>query len=151
MIPLLIEIVNNYAKHENSTFTIVTQLRSQWGAAKTTKDKIKNANKLEAALAKLLVMQEQYPQLKANENFQSLQQNASEMETQILIERRNYNEIVKEYNIQVKLFPKNIVAKIFRFSERDFYSNKDIQGAVEPGLAMHGSEMRSTAEQGKGF
>ena len=125
MIPALVEIVKGYAKHESSTFTEVTKLRSQWGKAGNTKEKIKTANMLESALSKLLVVQERYPKLKADRNFRNIQRNISSIEAQVLNERKYYNEIVRRYNVRVKLFPRNIIAKMFGFTERPFYSKEE--------------------------
>ena len=125
MIPALVEVVKGYAKHESSTFTEVTRLRSQWGEAKDINEKIKTANMLESALSKLLIIQERYPQLKANRNFQSIQRSISSVEEQILNERKYYNEVVRRYDVRVKLFPRNIIAKIFGFKEREFFSNEN--------------------------
>ena len=125
MIPSLIETVKDYVKHENSTFAEVTKLRSQWSDSKTANEKVKNANLLEKALSKLLVVQEEYPQLKANENFQSIQQSINLVESEIFNGRTEYNETVKDYNIYTRLFPKNIIAFIFRFRQRDFFSGKE--------------------------
>ena len=125
MIPALLEVVKGYAKHESSTFTEVTKLRSQWGEAKNINEKIKTANMLESALSKLLIVQERYPQLKANRNFQSIQRSIGSVEAQILNERKYYNEVVRRYNVRVKLFPRNIIAKTFGFGEREFFSNEE--------------------------
>ena len=124
MIPALLEAVKGYAKHESLTFTEVTKLRSQWGEAKNINEKIKTANMLESALSKLLVVQERYPQLKANRNFQSIQRSIGSVESQILNERKYYNEVVRRYNVRVKLFPRNVIAKMFGFGEREFFSNE---------------------------
>ena len=124
MIPALLEVVKGYAKHESSTFTEVTKLRSQWGEAKNINEKIKTANMLESALSKLLIVQERYPQLKANRNFQSIQRSIGSVEAQILNERKYYNEVVRRYNVRVKLFPRNVIAKMFGFGEREFFSNE---------------------------
>ncbi len=125
MIPALVEVLKGYAKHESSTFTEVAKLRSQWGKAQNTNEKIKTANMLESALSKLLVVQERYPQLKANRNFQNIQKNISIVEAQVLNERKYYNEVVRRYNVRVKLFPRNIIAKMFGFFERPFYSKEE--------------------------
>ena len=125
MIPALVEVVKGYTKHESSTFTEVTKLRSQWGEAKDINEKTKTANMLESALSKLLIVQERYPQLKANRNFQSIQRSIGSVEAQILNERKYYNEVVRRYNVRVKLFPRNIIAKIFGFGEKEFFSNEE--------------------------
>lgn len=125
MIPSLVEIVKGYTKHESSIFTEVARLRSQWGEAKSVNEKIKTANMLESAFSKLLVIQERYPQLKANKNFQSLQRSIYAVEAQILNERKYYNEVVRRYNVRVRLFPRNIIAKIFGFKEKEFFSKEE--------------------------
>jgi LemA protein len=123
MIPALVEVVKGYAKHESSIFTDVARLRSQWGETKNVNSKLKTANLLESALSKLLVIQERYPQLKANRNFQSIQRSIGAVESQVLNERKYYNEVVRRYNVRVRLFPRNAIAKMFGFNEREFYSN----------------------------
>ncbi len=125
MIPALSEIVKGYAKHESSTFSEVTKLRSQWGNAKTTNEKINKANMLEGALSKLLLIQEQYPQLKADRNFREIQKSISRVDNDIMKERKYYNEKVRRYNVRVKLFPKNIIAKMFGFEKREFFSKEE--------------------------
>ena len=122
LIPALSEIVKGYAKHESSTFSEVTKLRSQWGNAKTTNEKINTANMLESALSKLLLIQEQYPQLKADKNFRDIQKSISRVDNDIMKERKYYNEKVRRYNVRIKLFPSNIIAKMFGFKEREFFS-----------------------------
>ncbi|MBU4257643.1 LemA family protein [Patescibacteria group bacterium] len=124
MIPALSEVVKGYAKHESSTFSEVTKLRSQWGATKNTNDKIKISNQLEGALSKLLLIQEQYPKLKADRNFRDIQRSISRVDNDIMKERKYYNEKVRRYNVRVKLFPKNIIAKMFGFKEREFFSRE---------------------------
>ena len=123
MIPALVEVVKGYAKHESSIFTDVARLRSQWGETKNVNSKLKTANLLESALSKLLVIQERYPQLKANRNFQSIQRSIGAVESQVLNERKYYNEVVRRYNVRVRLFPRNAIAKMFGFNEREFYYN----------------------------
>ena len=124
MIPALSEVVKGYAKHESSTFKEVTKLRSQWGSAKNPDEKIKTANMLEGALSKLLVVQERYPKLKADRNFRNIQKSISRVDNDIMKERKYYNEKVRRYNVRVKLFPSNIIAKMFGFKEREFYSRE---------------------------
>jgi LemA protein len=122
LIPALVEAVKGYAKHESGIFTEVTRLRSQWAGSKTTSEKMKNATMLESALSRLLVVQGRYPNLKANRNFQSLQKSMSRIEGELVHERKYYNEKVRAYNVRVRLFPRNIVAKLFGFKEREFFS-----------------------------
>jgi LemA protein len=122
MLPSLIEIVKGYAKHESGTFKEVTKLRSQWGASKSVDEKIQTANMLESALSKLLVVQERYPRLKADRSFRSIQKSISYVEKELVRERKYYNQRVKAYNVRLELFPKNIVAKMFNFQSKPFFS-----------------------------
>lgn len=122
MIPALLDIVKGYAKHEKGTFGEVTKLRSQWGASKSTNDKIKNANMLESALSKLLVVQEQYPKLKADRSFINIQKSIGYVERELVHERKVYNKRVSWYNVKQEEFPSNLVANIFKFQKRDFFS-----------------------------
>jgi len=122
MIPALVEVVKGYAGHEKGTLEEVTRLRSQWGQSKTSEDKIKSANMLESALSKLLIIHERYPKLKADRSFMNLQHNINQVERELVHERKVYNKRVSWYNGRVQLFPKNIVAKIFGFQEKLFFS-----------------------------
>lgn len=122
MIPALLEVVKGYAKHEKGTFQEVTKLRSQWGKSSSSNDKIKTANMLEGALSKLLIVQERYPKLKADRSFRNMQRSISNVERELVKERKYYNQRVKAYNIRIQLFPKNIIAKIFGFQEKSFFS-----------------------------
>lgn len=122
MIPAILEVVKGYAGHEKGILEEVTRLRSQWGKSKTSDEKIKTANMLESALSKLLVVQERYPNLKANRSFMNLQYNINQVERELVHERKIYNKRVSYYNGRVQLFPKNIVANLFRFKEKPFFS-----------------------------
>ncbi len=122
LIPALSDVVKGYAKHEKGTFEEVTKLRSQWGKAKDVNEKIHAANMLEGALSKLLVVQERYPKLKADRSFQNIQKSIGWVERELLHERKLYNQRVKSYNVRLRLFPKNIVAKMFGFKEKPFYN-----------------------------
>lgn len=125
MIPALLELVKGYAKHEKGILEEVTRLRSQWGSSKTTDKKIKTANKLESALSRLLVVQERYPKLKADRNFNSIQKSISIVEKELTHERKVYNKRVSWYNVKLQVFPKNIIAKIFKFKEKPFFSIRE--------------------------
>jgi len=122
MIPALLEIVKGYAKHEKGTLQEVTKLRSQWGASKSVDSKMTTANKLEGALSKLLLVQERYPKLKADKSFIRIQRSISGVEKELVHERKYYNQRVKAYNVRLQLFPKNMVAKMFKFEEKPFFS-----------------------------
>lgn len=122
LIPSLVEVVKGYAKHESGTFKEVTKLRSQWSGSRSIESKMRTANMLEAALSKLLVVQERYPSLKADRNFKNLQRSISSVEKGLTRERKYYNQRAKAYNVRLELFPKNIVARMFRFEEMPFFS-----------------------------
>ncbi|MCX8178260.1 MAG: LemA family protein [Candidatus Aenigmarchaeota archaeon] len=124
MIPALVEVVKGYAHHESSILTEIAKLRSQWGEAKNFDEKIKTANMLDQVLSRLLVVQENYPKLKADKSFQNIQRSIISMEHEILNERKYYNEVVRRYNVRVKLFPRNVIAKMFGFKEREFFQDK---------------------------
>ena len=125
MIPAIIDVVKGYAGHEKGTLEEVTRLRSQWGKITNSEEKVKTSNLLEAALSKLLIVQERYPQLKANRNFMDLQRSIGYVERELVHERKVYNKRVSWYNSTLQLFPKNLVAKMFNFQEKSFFSMKE--------------------------
>lgn len=124
-IPALLNVVKGYAAHEGGTFKTVAGLRSQWAASSNAGDKIKAANQLEATLSKIISLQENYPRLKADKNFRDIQKSIGKAEAAVMNERKYYNEIVRRYNVRVRLFPRNLVAKLFGFTERPFFSRGD--------------------------
>jgi LemA protein len=98
LIPNLVNTVKGYAAHEQGLFTEITELRSQWAGAQTTEAKIENAQAMEGLLARLMVVVENYPELKASENFQTLQAQIEGTENRISVERQRYNEAVRAFN-----------------------------------------------------
>lgn len=121
LIPNLVETVKGYAKHEKGVLEEVTRLRSQWGAAKTTEDKARAATQLEGSLSRLLLVAEQYPDLKANANFRDLQYELAGTENRIAVERQRYNQAVRSYNTLVRQFPGSMVANMRGFKPLDAY------------------------------
>jgi len=121
LIPNLVESVKGYAKHEQSTFEEVTKARSGAVSARAPGTQAVAENALTAAIGKLIVVAEQYPQLRATENFQQLQQQLSETEDQIAITRRVYNDTVQTYNTGIQVFPAVLVANAFHFEPREFF------------------------------
>ncbi len=134
LIPNLIETVKGYAKHEKETLTGVVEARSKASAINID---IKNATpeqmlmfskaqeSLSGALSKLFALSEKYPDLKANENFLELQRELTDTEDKILAARRFYNQMVRDFNTALQLFPSNIVGKVFNFKERNFFEIKN--------------------------
>ena len=112
LIPNLVNTVKGYAAHEKTVLEDVVAARSQWAKATTVEDKVKAASNIDAALARLLVVVENYPNLKADQTFLRLMDELSGTENRIAVERMRYNEAVKDYNITIRRFPGNIVAGI---------------------------------------
>ncbi len=131
LIPNLVNTVKGYAKHEKELLTEIARLRSQWGAAKTQADKVQSGAALEGALARLLVVIEQYPNLKANESFLRLQDELAGTENRIAVERMKYNEIVQSFNTLVQRFPTNLIARSFGFKP-EAYFKAEVEAAKAP-------------------
>lgn len=125
LIPNYVETVKGYAKHEKDVFVTVTQARSKVGNASSVKEKIDSNTDLSSALARLLVVVEQYPQLKADQNFQMLQYELAGTENRIAVERRRYNESVKELNSYIRRIPGRFYAKIMGIGPRPYFEVKD--------------------------
>ena len=121
LIPNLVNTVKGYAEHEQGVLEEVTRLRSQWGQAKTINEKATAASALEGTLSRLLLVSENYPQLKADQNFRDLQVELSGTENRVAVERGRYNETVRAYNTAVRRFPTNLVAGLLGFSTDSAY------------------------------
>jgi LemA protein len=121
LIPNLVATVKGYAEHEKEIFENVARLRSQWSAAQTLPEKTTAATEMEGALARLLVVAENYPELKANQNFRDLQFELSGTENRISVERQRYNETVQAYNTRVRQMPTRLVAAFLGFQPSDAY------------------------------
>jgi LemA protein len=121
LIPNLVETVKGYAAHESKVFTEVTEARSRWASAKTPDDKIKAAGEMDSALSRLMVVVENYPQLKASENFVALQAQLEGTENRITVARMDYNTVVRDYNVKVKTIPTSIVAGVYGYNDKPFF------------------------------
>lgn len=121
LIPNLIETVKGYAEHESKTFEKVTEMRNIAMNAGTPAESAEAENMLSGALKSLFAVSENYPDLKANENFVELQKELTDTENKIQASRRFYNTTVRDLNVAVDSFPSNIVANAFHFTKREFF------------------------------
>jgi LemA protein len=121
LIPNLVETVKGYAAQEQAVFGEIARARSALLNAKTPADKIGANQQLDSALGRLLVVVENYPQLKSNENFLRLQDELAGTENRIAVERRRYNETLQDYNTYISLFPNNLIASMSGFARNDAY------------------------------
>lgn len=125
LIPNLVETVKGFATHEEKVISDVTSARAAMMGAKSPQEKIDANGKLDSALGRLFVVVENYPNIKANENFARLQDELSRTENRINVERRKYNEVVQKYNTDIQVFPKSIAASMFGFQREDAYFKAD--------------------------
>ena len=121
LIPNLVETVKGYAQHEEGVFKDIAEARSRLLAAKSPDETIAAANQQTSALGRLLAISENYPQLRANEQFNRLMDELSGTENRIAVERMRYNQRVQEYNTSTRRFPANLTAKLFGFKEHPFF------------------------------
>jgi len=122
LIPNLVETVKGYATHEESVFKEIADSRSRLLAAKTPEETIAASNAQSSALGRLLAVSENYPNLKANEQFNRLMDELSGTENRLATERMRYNERIQEYNTQRRRFPSNVTAKMFGFKEYPYFN-----------------------------
>ncbi|MFH0764226.1 MAG: LemA family protein [Candidatus Omnitrophota bacterium] len=132
LIPNLVNSVKGYAAHEKTVFEEVTKARSAWTGAATLDDKVKAASAMDSAIARLLLVVENYPQLKADQTFLKLMDELSGTENRIAVERMRYNEAVKDYNITVRQFPGNVVAGIFGYRPATEYFKAEERAVKAP-------------------
>lgn len=122
LIPNVVETVKGYAKHEKETFQMVTEARSAVMGAKTVKQAAEAEKEMQNALGRIFAIAESYPELKANENFRTLQMQLQDVEDKIQAARRFYNSGVKELNAKIMTFPSNIINNIFgHFKKREYF------------------------------
>ena len=120
LIPNLVKTVKGYVKHEKTVLTDLTKERSNLIKG-STESKAKASNQITDALKSVFAVAENYPDLKANENFKMLQEELSGTESKIAYARQFYNDSVMNYNIKVKTFPTNIISNLFKFTKKEFF------------------------------
>jgi LemA protein len=125
LIPNLVETVKGYAKHEKELFENVTKARSSLMHAGGAKEKAEANNMLSDTLKSLFAVAENYPQLKANENFAKLQDELTDTENKIAYSRQFYNSVVLDYNTKIQVFPNVLIANIFNFKPEEFFETEE--------------------------
>jgi LemA protein len=128
LIPNLVETAKGYMQHERGTFEAITNARSQAMQAKTVSDTAKAEGALGEALTKFMLVVENYPDLKANQNFLAVQEELTGTENKISFARQNYNDQTLFFNNKIQMFPSNVIANTFNFGKRDFF---EIEAAAE--------------------
>ncbi len=146
LIPNLVETVKGIAAQEQKVFGDIAAARAALIGAKTPADKIAANGQLDGALGRLLVVVENYPQLRSNENFLRLQDELAGTENRIAVERRRYNEVVQAYNTYIGLFPNNIVASLSGFTRDDAYFKTD-EGARQAPKVNFGTPTQQPVPQ----
>jgi LemA protein len=117
--------VKGFAAQEQTVFTNIANARAAMAGARTPQEKIAANGQMDSALSRLLVVVENYPQLKSNENFLRLQDELAGTENRIAVERKRYNDAIQDYNTYISLFPNNIVASMSGFTRNDAYFKAD--------------------------
>ncbi len=127
LIPNLVETVKGYTKHESETLEAVIKARNTYVSATVPEEQMKADGELTQAISKLFALTESYPDLKANTNFQALQQELTETESKIAAARQFYNDTVMVYNNKVSMVPSNIIASLFKFNKEAFFEANETE------------------------
>ena len=121
LIPNFVETVKGYMNHESETFEKIAALRTSWANASSVKDKAEIDNQISGALKTIMAVSENYPELKANQNFSDLSEELRNTENKISFSRQFYNDTVTRYNTKIQTIPTNIIAGMFSFTARDLF------------------------------
>lgn len=132
LIPNLVNTVKGYITYEKTVFENITNARSQWAKANTVDEKVKAAGAIDAALGRLLMVTENYPNLKADQAYLKLMDELSGTENRIAVERMRYNEAVRDYNITVRVFPGNVISNMFGFKAASEYFKAEENAKAVP-------------------
>ena len=127
LIPNLVEVVKGYMVHESDVLNKVTELRTSWSKASSVSEKSELNNELSGALKTIMAVSENYPDLKANQNFSQLQEELKNTEDKISFSRQFYNDTVTMYNTATEVFPSNIIAGIFGFKAEELFKLDDVE------------------------
>lgn len=136
LIPNLVETAKGYMEHERGTFEAITQARSQAMGANNVGDAAKAEGALTEALSKFMLVVENYPDLKANQNFLSLQEELTSTENKISFARQSYNDQVLFFNNKIQMFPSNVIAGMFSFTKRDFFELENEEERKVPNVSF---------------
>ncbi len=139
LIPNLVETVKGFAAQEQTVFRDIANARAALLSSRSPQDRIAANDRLDNALGRLLVVVENYPQLRSNENFLRLQDELAGTENRIAVERKRYNDAVQDYNTYISLFPNNIVASMSGFSHNDAYFRAEEGARQAPRVQFPGA------------
>jgi len=130
LIPNLVESVSGYVAHEKETLNRLTELRAKYGSSESITEKTDASNEMSGLLGRLMMVAENYPDLKANENFLYLKEQLTEIEDKIRFSRQFFNDAVEAFNTAVTSFPANLIAGLFGFREHEFFQIDAVERAV---------------------
>jgi len=123
LIPNLVNSVKGMMNQEKEVFKAIADARTKYGGSKTVQDKVNGAIQIETALSRLMVVMENYPELKSSQHVTGLMDELAGTENRIAVERKRFNDTIKDYNTKVKVFPSNILAGMFGFEEADLFES----------------------------